>query len=1321
MFLACSLSAGLPPGFLVAQTHSLFDGKTLDGFDGEMQYWNVQNGAIVGEIPEETTLNHNTWLVVKNFEPGDFELNFRFKISGSPGANSGVQVRSQVKSVRNVSGYQCDMDAGTTWLGRIYDEHGRALLVERGSRVAIAPDGKRKSKTFAPADQYQVLFRETEWNEYRIVAIGEQMDVYINGTLFAQLLDQEENAKDLSGSIAFQLHSGGHTRVEFKDITLEELTAENRDRLWPMEFDAEQPESVTTGISPTPLDESAANFGFELGNLSGWKTTGDAFVGQPVKTDGIANRWPGQTSNKEGEFFIGGFELKGDAAVGTLQSPPFQLNKPYCSFRVGGGRDRSTRVELVSVDSSGQEKVLFTASGENKEQMRLVAVDVRQWQGQTAFIRVIDESRGGWGHINFDDVRLHDEFPTEAEHHSAWRSTFNPVLQHLQRNPVSEDQQGPALSTLISMFVPIGFSVQLIASEPDIHQPIAFTFDARGRIWVVEGHSYPERRAEGQGLDRIVILADEDGDGHFETRTVFAEGLNLVSGIAVGHGGVWLGAAPELLFIPDRDRDDIPDGAPVVLLDGFDYSDTHETLNSFLWGPDGWLYGTHGVFNCSMVGKPGTDQANRVTLQAGVWRFHPTEHRFEVFASGGSNAWGLDYDEHGQLFMTHCRSYWGGGSTTHVMQGGHYWNQLNADYAPFIVPNDVPGLPDMKNYLLASARYDHGEGGAGKRGTDAVYGGHSHVGTMIYLGDNWPAEYRNHLFTHNLHGHQINHQINVREGGGYQTYHAGQDVLFCEDPQFIGVDLQVGPDGAVYISDWYDPRHCHNPNTEAWDRSNGRIYRMQYDATYRPANVNLYEASDFDLVRYQLHENDWYARMARLVLAERASQKEFDDEIFIVLLSMHSMAKESAIQLRVIWTLKAINRLDNFFLMGQLFQPDEFLMAWAVQLATEQHPHREFRTRLFKLPERTESMLVRRYVASSLQRLASRDAWRVAEKLSNQQENVHDPDLIKLMWHGLAPLAEQDWDRALRLAKTTKLDMIRDYLFWYHAKQSDRGHETLVAEIESSSPEQQQRLLQLLALAVGNARGLTAPAFWAQYAPPLYDSPDVRTRKAVRSIGAAYADPILFQKLRDELELDSLNEGGRVEAIDVLATDNSPANLEIFLLGNEALSSRLAAEWGTIRVGSEELQGEIRKTVEAYNSAPLWAFSADDGAAHFKRLCASCHVQDSSGIELAPKLEGTSAKGIEYLVENTIDPNAVIGKGYQAHLILTIDGQVLTGIIQSETASSITLRTATETITIDKSEIEESRISDNSFMPQGLLDPLNERERMELLKYLMAL
>jgi putative membrane-bound dehydrogenase-like protein len=217
------------------------------------------------------------------------------------------------------------------------------------------------------------------------------------------------------------------------------------------------------------------------------------------------------------------------------------------------------------------------------------------------------------------------------------RLQTSPVLRQLKKNPFPGEPKTAAEKTVAQMYVPEGFRVDLVLSEPDLQQPIAFTFDERGRLWVAEAYSYPTKRAAGQGEDKIVIFEDKDGDGKFETRKVFAEKLNLVSGLEVGYGGVWVGAAPELLFIPDKNHDDIPDGPAQILLDGFGFQDTHETLNSFIWGPDGWLYGNQGVFNLAHIGKPRAPDSEPTELRAGVWRYHPVRHDFEVFAHGGSN------------------------------------------------------------------------------------------------------------------------------------------------------------------------------------------------------------------------------------------------------------------------------------------------------------------------------------------------------------------------------------------------------------------------------------------------------------------------------------------------------------------------------------------------------------------------------------------------------------------------------------------------------------------------------------------------------------
>ncbi|MFA6046873.1 MAG: PVC-type heme-binding CxxCH protein, partial [Phycisphaerales bacterium] len=550
----------LPIAAPAATPQAIFDGSSLAGWTGNTRHWHVEDGAITGTIAGGQRLAKNEFLYWQG-EVADFELTAEFRIDGAPTANSGIQFRAQKLPDGHAAGYQADLDQGATWLGRIYDEHGRALLVERGDRLSIAPDGRRWSEKFgAPADYAKLFKPAPAWNTTRIHASGPHVEIWINGTRVSVLDDHQSDAADYHGLLALQLHSGaGPVKVQFRHL-----------QLTPLGRTALPPARPVAAAPPSP--------------------TADPRIG---------------TTRRNGD-------------------PPLRRN---------AGVDDLTRLQA------------------------------------------------------------------------------SPVLWHLRDNPAKPTAvaNAAAQKVIAGLKLVQGFQAELIAAEPDLHQPVAFAFDARGRIWIAEAFSYPNKQPEGKGKDNILILEDRDGDGSFETRTIFATGLNLVSGLEVGFGGVWVGAAPHLLFIPDKNGDDRPDGPPQVLLDGWGFQDTHETLNSFTWGVDGWLYGCHGVFTHSLVGKPGSPDPSRQKIRAGVWRYHPVRHEFEVFAHGGSNQWGLDFNAVGHLFMTHCRSHWGGGGTTYVIRNGHFWNQANNDYAPWISNRGPNFAPDLKNYLMASARSDSGQ------------------------------------------------------------------------------------------------------------------------------------------------------------------------------------------------------------------------------------------------------------------------------------------------------------------------------------------------------------------------------------------------------------------------------------------------------------------------------------------------------------------------------------------------------------------------------------------------------------------------------------
>jgi putative membrane-bound dehydrogenase-like protein len=1436
-----TLAALAVPASLTAAAggwQSLFDGRSFSGWEAGDPHWRVEEGAIVGEIPAREELRQNLFLFWEGAVE-DFELRLEFRVSGHPSANSGVQFRSRKLEGGGAEGYQADIDDGAVWLGRIYDEHGRALLAERGAMVDIGEGGGRRATVFRPPAAYPELLRRGEWNEYAVRAVGPRLETFLNGELAALVIDHQRGEQDLSGRLALQLHSGpGPARIEFRALRLRRLEArkeQSESPLSPFAPDASDLAAGRGGAVPlaregavpparggavpparggaVPLarDGSPLNLGLEAGTLQGWKASGEAWKGQPVRGDTVTPRRPGQASEHEGGFWLGGYELLGDLPTGTLESEPFEVAHPWASFLVGGGARRETRVEVIESPSG---KVIASASGSDNENLQPVVVDLREHRGRMIAVRVVDEDPGPWGHINYDDFRFHAELSPALAPAGLPRAVWtNPLLRHLRKNPVAAPPRTPAEETVAGMYLPEGFVAEVIAAEPDVLQPIAFAIDERGRLWILEAHSYPQRRSEGEGKDRIIILADLDADGRFETRKVFAEGLNLASGLEVGHGGVWVGAAPHLLFLPDADQDDVPDAEPRVLLDGWGYQDTHETLNNFAWGPDGWLYGNHGVFNTSLIGKPGAPREERVELRAGVWRYHPVRHELEVFAHGGSNQWGLDFNERGDLFMTHCRSYWGGGPTTYVVPGGHYWNQTNARHAPFVSGSHPAGAPHFRNFLRASARYGHGEGGAGKTGSNILYGGHAHVGTMVYLGDNWPAEYRDHLFTHNLHGHRINHQVNERRGAGYETRHAGSDVLYAEDPRYIAVDLQYGPDGAVYIIDWYDSQHCHSPHPERWDRTTGRVYRIAYAPTFAPRAVDLRAATDLELASLQSHANDWYARTARRLLAARAAARALEPAALEHLLQLTERERDVPRVLRGLWTLHAAGALSRARAMELLRHEDEDVRAWAIRLGVEaaraaRDPAPELRGELARLARQDASARVRLAVASCLAALPDADAWEIASALAAHAEDAEDAYLPRVIWFGIAPRVASGLDRAFAFAREASLPELADFVDWY-AAHTQEGIERVVARLPALEPAAARRVLGTLAFALEGAPRREMPRSWPEAAGALRARGDAEALGLMEELGALFGDEGVLERLRSDLAgsdearrrraFTTLSRLGDARSVplfialldvpayrsDVIALlsrfereETAAALLARFetfstadreralstLTGRASLARRLleavvageiertrlgsfhvrqlrslrdarvdelvAKVWGRVRETSADARRRIGTYAKLYREAPLWAYEAAAGRQVFEKACASCHALGgrllgghSSGAQgggFGPDLAGAGGNGPEYFLESLLDPNAVVGEDYQVTLLTTRDGGVLSGLVTAETEEAVTLRLVNETRVIEKSALAGRERLETSFMPEGLLDPLSEREVIELLKFLTA-
>lgn len=811
------------------------------------------------------------------------------------------------------------------------------------------------------------------------------------------------------------------------------------------------PPRLSEGVPPSN-DSQALNLDFETGTLENWTATGNAF--ELVTGDTAARAGAVAGTGHEGKYWVSS-RVGGSARTGTLSSVPFPVSHPYASFLVSGGAFSSTRVE-VALD--GEEKVIYTISGGDQPTLRPAVVDLRPYAGKRIFVRVVDQETGGstatylkenpWAHINFDHFRFHDAKPYFPNEITAADMSVMPPMDPVLHAGLSGEAAARAMT------VPKGFTVTLAAAEPDVVRPIGFALDDRGRLWVAEAHTYPSRAAEGQGKDRILILEDTDGDGSLDRRQVFTEGLNLVSGIEVGFGGVWVGAAPYLMFIPVNEGTDRPAGPPRMLLDGFGYQDTHETLNTFTWGPDGWLYGTHGVFTHSNVGKPGAPDAERQRLNAGIWRYHPTKHVFEVFAHGTSNPWGLDFNDYGHAFTTACVIE----HLYHVVPGARYKRQAGRHFNTHTY-DDIKTIADHVHWVGRKGPH------AGNSRSGAAGGGHAHAGAMIYLGgDNWPAEYRSAIFMNNIHGHRANVDRLQRKGSGYAATH-GADFLLANDAWSQMLNFRYGPDGSVHVIDWYDKNQCHSSNPEVHDKALGRIFKISHQKD-RWVQVDLQKLPSEELVDLQLHRNDWYVQHARRLLQERG----LDANVHARLRRMLRENRDVTRQLRALWALHVTGGLSEQDLLGLLDHPSEYLRSWGVYLlAEEKRPSDAALARFSMLAERDPSPLVRLYLASALQRVPAAERWETLAALLAHEEDDADHNLPLMVWYAAEPLAELDMSRALTLAAAAKLPRVFTFTVQRIAAFKTPDALRLLAEqlARTTNPAQQLDLVNGLSQIVG--------------------------------------------------------------------------------------------------------------------------------------------------------------------------------------------------------------------------------------------------------------
>lgn len=928
-----------------------------------------------------------------------------------------------------------------------------------------------------------------------------------------------------------------------------------------------------------------------------------------------------------------------------------------------------------------------------------------------------------------------------------------------------------------------GYKVNVWASEPMMSQPMAFCWDDRGRMWIAENKDY-ESRGHGfsnSGDSRILILEDTNRDGVADKRKVFMEGLAFPSALAVGFGGLFVGAPPNLLFIPDKNNDDVADEKDIrVLLTGWGIQDRHETMNSLHWGPDGWLYGLEGFATPSKVRKPNGKgrlykhndpfpddlmKGEGVDINGGVWRYHPTKERFEVVAHGFSNPWGIDYDAKGQLFISACviPHLW------HVIQGGIYHRQGGRHFNPYF-------YSDIRTIADHSHRSAHG-------------------GARVYLSDAFPQAQRGRIFMANIHEHAVLSDVLERSGSGFVGHH-GDDFLLANNAQWVGFSMEVGPEGGLYVLDWHDADIC---GKEVLNGETGRIFRIMPErslAEQWPGRYDdLEQLTDAKLAELQASPSEWHARRARIILQGRAASRHLDAAAIETLRKMFHSDPNADWQLRAMWTLHITNSFGRGELLEALKSKDEYIRAWAIQLLCEDKaPPAAALSEFERMATADRSPVVRLYLASALQRVNPESAWSIAKALIAHGEDADDHNLPKMIWFGTEPLVAQDPARALGLAAESNIPLIAEYT----ARRSvDADATQLVIERLATKPKTIASMLRGMRDALESRNDVTTPSDW----PGLYatlQKADTTVSHLAGEIAQLFGDTeaarqainvlndkqssadsrtkalqrLAFQQrpeLRDELP-DLLEEPSlRLEAIRAVAAYDDEelgrlllkkypafdlqARREIIL----ALSSR--PRYGRIltqaikdksiprnevplfvarqlrRVvgsGFVETWGPIDELPAANNEAyeRYVKLLSDDAIAHadarqgksvFMHTCGACHTMFGEGGKIGPDLTGSNRANTGYVLSNVLNPSDEIQDAYKMVVVTTRDGRTYSGNVISENDRQITMRVVgAEAVVINKSDIQSRETTDVSMMPPGLFDQMTEEEVLNLVAYLRS-
>lgn len=787
-------------------------------------------------------------------------------------------------------------------------------------------------------------------------------------------------------------------------------------------------------------------------------------------------------------------------------------------------------------------------------------------------------------------------------------STLIPGWQTLGQDlkvPDSEKRSTGFLSpkeSLRALHLPDGFGATLFAAEPQVRQPIAATTDDRGRLWVCENYTYSESSVnfDLSLSDRIVILEDGNGDGQADRRTIFWDQGKRLTGIAIGMDGIYVTCSPHLLFIPDRDHDDRPDGPPEILLDGWNTGAVrHNIVNGLMWGPDGWLYGRHGILATSFVGVPGATPSQRTAINCGIWRYHPIHHRFEVVAHGTTNPWGMDFNNQGDLFMINTVI----GHLWHVLPGARYERMYGAHFNPFTY-KEIPQTADHYHWNKAGGETWNSVRKLGVTSeSDRLGGGHAHCGLLIQVDTHWPDRYRGVALTCNLHGRRINMDRLVPAGNGYVGKHQ-PDFGHSTDPWFRGIELVRSGQGGFFLLDWQDTGECHE--NDGVHRNSGRIFHVIPPDPGKANSVDDFRAMDNRQLINSLSRSRFHFLQATMVLRMRAQADER------ALKEIAGLARDldspQAAMLRV--TLASDSgmatvygvRSANGLLQSASVKPNrirEIVHVLRNELVLQRDPKISTKNVLNLLPDSKPTD--RLELASLLGTLAVESRLEIGQALAGFENDRLDPVQPLMIWYAVEPAVCEFPQQAAELALMSRIPVLTRLVARRLAERFEKPRFAQVLMRMLDRGPEPQRLLVLEGLhdALRGRRRVRKPDGWDQWVrSQKWNEQDLRILKDVELLFGDGQALTSLQRIAEDGSLDPRTRGLALVALAKNDPDSAfgllnrnlknrevrPYVIEAYAYcNNDSIGKRLIQQFGQLKPDERSL------VIDTLSRRKVWA------------------------------------------------------------------------------------------------------------------------------------